>query len=157
MPVAVSIQYGIARKGLPHPSAIRAWVVTAVNSQRRFRGEVGVTVRFVGRREGRQLNRQWRGKDYATNVLSFSGDLSCPHGMWLGDIVICVPVIKSEAAGMGISTRSHCAHMVIHGVLHLLGHDHVRKREARIMEAIETRLLRQMKPGKDSDAAGARP
>ena len=91
---------------------------------------------------GRALNRDFRGKDYATNVLSFPTDLSPEvKSPLIGDLAICAPVVAREAEEQGKRLRDHYAHMVIHGTLHLLGHDHVDDHDAERMEALETRLL----------------
>ena len=88
--------------------------------------------------EGRALNAEYRGKDYATNVLTFVYDDAVPLA---GDIVLCVPVLRREARAGGVTLRAHCAHLVVHGMLHLQGHDHATPREAARMEARETALL----------------
>ncbi len=93
-------------------------------------------------RKRRELNRRYRGKDYATNVLSFPAEL--PRGValpLLGDLVICAPVVTREAGEQGKPLRHHYAHLTIHGVLHLLGYDHQAERDAQRMEALETRIL----------------
>jgi probable rRNA maturation factor len=112
-----------------------------------------VTLRFVGHAEGRRLNVRFRGKDYATNVLTFVYDdpshdapRDVPGGFPLaGDIVICVPVARREARAAGRPLRAHCAHLVVHGVLHLQGHDHVRERDAARMERREAEILRRFR------------
>lgn len=96
------------------------------------------TLRVVGAAEGRRLNRAFRGRDYATNVLSFS------YGRGLGDIVLCQPVIAREARTQGKALRAHYAHMVVHGVLHLRGLDHARRADAARMESREIRILRSL-------------
>jgi probable rRNA maturation factor len=95
------------------------------------------TLRIVGEREGRELNRTFRKKDHATNVLSFA------YGKLGGDIVLCDPVIRREARAQGKSVAAHYAHLVVHGVLHLRGYAHEKKRDAARMEAREVRLLRR--------------
>jgi probable rRNA maturation factor len=97
-----------------------------------------VTLRFVGAREGRSLNARYRGRDYATNVLTFVYDDVAPL---TGDLVLCTPVVRREAREQGKPFRAHCAHLVIHGMLHLQGYDHERDAEARRMEAREARIL----------------
>ena len=93
--------------------------------------------------EGLQLIQDWRGKDYATNVLSFVAEV--PDGILdiplLGDLVICAPVVTREANEQGKPLPAHWAHLVIHGCLHLLGYDHIEDDEAEAMEAIERQLL----------------
>jgi len=114
---------------LPSASALRAWARAASAS----RG----TIRIVGEREGRALNRRFRRRDYATNVLSF------PDGR-AGDVVLCHPVIAREARAQRKSVRAHYAHLVVHGMLHLRGHVHDDKASARRMEAREIRILRRI-------------
>ena len=97
-----------------------------------------VALRIVGAREARQLNRKYRIKAYAPNVLSF------PYGGGSGDVVLCHPVIAREARDQGKTLRAHYAHLVVHGVLHLRGHDHLRKRDAARMERAEIRILRRL-------------
>jgi len=114
------VQYAVPRRGVPAARALRAWAASVAS--------LPVTLRIVGAREGRRLNRSYRGKDRATNVLSF-------HSR---DIVLCHPVIAREARAQGKSVRAHYAHLVMHGVLHLRGHAHGRR-----MEEKEIRALRR--------------
>jgi probable rRNA maturation factor len=97
-----------------------------------------VTLRFVGAREGRALNRDFRGRDYATNVLSFAYREFKPLA---GDIVLCAPVIAKEARAQHKSIDAHYAHLVVHGMLHLQGFDHEDNAEAAAMEARETEIV----------------
>jgi probable rRNA maturation factor len=120
----------VSRRGVPSAAALRKWARAASPA-----GEL--TLRIVGRREGRLLNR-FRKRDYATNVLSFS------YGGG-GDIVLCHPVIAREARAQGKSVPAHYAHLVVHGVLHLRGQRHHDKASARKMEAQEIRILRRMR------------
>jgi probable rRNA maturation factor len=94
-------------------------------------------VRFVGRREGRALNRTYRRRDYATNVLTFVYD----DAPLYGDIVLCAPVVAAEARQAGRALAAHYAHLVVHGVLHLQGYDHERSRDAAAMEWREAEVL----------------
>jgi probable rRNA maturation factor len=99
-------------------------------------------VRIVDEPEMRALNARYRGKDYATNVLAFPAEL--PPGVelpLLGDIAVCAPVVNREAEAQRKAPRAHWAHMLVHGTLHLLGHDHERARDAAAMEALEKRIL----------------
>jgi len=100
-----------------------------------------VTLRFVGTRESRTLNALFRGKEYATNVLTFVYDDVVPLA---GDIVVCVPVLRAEARESEKSVTAHCAHLVIHGMLHLQGYDHERDADAARMEARESALLKAL-------------
>ena len=113
--------------------------------QAEFDGEA-VTILLTDDDSVRDLNARFRGKDYATNVLSFPADL--PEGLpedfdfpQLGDLVICAPVVVREAAEQGKALGDHYAHLTIHGVLHLLGFDHVEEAEAEEMEALERQIL----------------
>lgn len=100
-----------------------------------------MTLRFVGAAEGRALNRQYRNRDYATNVLTFVYDDAGSSGRVAGDLVLCVPVLRREAREQQKTLRAHCVHLVVHGTLHLQGHDHENDKDARVMEALETDLL----------------
>lgn len=115
------MQYAVPRRGVPGAASLRAWARAA--------GSLPITVRIVGRAEGRRLNFHYRHKAYATNVLSF------PYGK-SGDLVLCHPVIAREAREQGKSVRAHYAHLVVHGMLHLRGYAHGGRMEAR-----EIRLL----------------
>jgi probable rRNA maturation factor len=135
----VDISYGLPRAGLPAAGTLRAFAEAAL-AGRREDGEL--SVRIVDADEGRALNRDYRDKDYATNVLSFPAEL--PPGVplpILGDLVLCAPVIAREAAEQCKPLKHHYAHMLVHGVLHLLGHDHMDEAEAEAMEAIEREVL----------------
>ena len=141
-PATVHLSYGLPRAGIPSPVSFRRWVEAALAGARR-RQAAELSIRIVGTREGRTLNRTYRGKDYATNVLSFPVDL--PPGVrlpLLGDIAICAPVVRREAAEQGKPVAHHWAHLTVHGVLHLLGYDHIEDAEAVRMEALETRILK---------------
>lgn len=100
-----------------------------------------IAVRIVGEDEGRSLNRDWRGKDYATNVLTFDYER---EPLIVADIVLCAPVVEREAAEQGKPLEAHYAHLLIHGALHAQGHDHQRRRDAERMEAIERELLQAL-------------
>ncbi len=135
----IDISYGLPRAGLPAAATLRAYAEAAL-AGRREDGEL--SVRIVDADEGRALNRDYRDKDYATNVLSFPAEL--PPGVplpILGDLVLCAPVIAREAEEQGKPLKHHYAHMLVHGVLHLLGHDHMDEAEAEAMEAIEREVL----------------
>jgi probable rRNA maturation factor len=136
---AVDVQYALAVEGLPEEDAIRQWVSLALPENKQTSG---LTVRVVDEAEMNALNRQYRGKDGATNVLSFPFEAvgGVTTGL-LGDIVICAPVVASEAVAQDKPLQAHWAHMVIHGVLHLLGHDHHKDEDAQAMEALEIELL----------------
>ena len=140
-PVLVHLGYAVPRAGLPAPASFRRWVEAALRGAKRRR-PAELSIRVVDAAEGRALNRDYRGKDYATNVLSFPIEL--PPGVaspLIGDLAICAPVVLREAAGQGKRPGDHWAHLTIHGVLHLLGYDHIEDAEAEAMEALETHIL----------------
>ena len=139
--IELHLDYALPRRGVPAAASFRRWIETALRVAR-FRKQAELSIRVVGAREGRALNRRYRDRDYATNVLSFPADL--PKGIespLLGDIVICAPVVLREAREQGKRVRDHYAHLTVHGVLHLLGFDHQNENDARNMEALETRVL----------------
>jgi len=139
--LTVNVGYAASRKGVPTSASFRLWVEAALRGAKR-RKATELSIRIVDTKEGRMLNRDYRGKDYATNVLSFPVEL--PPGVKLpliGDLVICAPVVAREAKEQGKPARNHWAHMTVHGVLHLLGYDHIDDDEAEAMEALETRIL----------------
>lgn len=147
MASSIDIQVAAETADIPEAAELRAWAEVALASVDAD-ADVGLTVRVVDEPEGRTLNCEFRGRDYATNVLSFpfadlpaealAAELEAPY---LGDLAICEPVVRREAAEQGKGARAHWAHMVVHGVLHLVGHDHQQEHEAMNMEAHERRIL----------------
>jgi probable rRNA maturation factor len=123
-----------AHKALLSRTAVRRWVQAALLA------DAELTLRFVDAEEGQTLNRGYRGKDYATNVLTFAyaQDESDPV---TGDIVLCCPVVEREASEQGIALEAHYAHLIVHGVLHAQGYDHEADDEAQEMEGLETEIL----------------
>ncbi|MGY6519822.1 MAG: rRNA maturation RNase YbeY [Lysobacteraceae bacterium] len=135
----LGVSYGLPRKGLPAAQSFRRWVAATLAGRIR---RADLAIRLVDAREGRCLNRHYRGKDSATNVLSFPAEL--PEGVnlpVLGDIVLCAPVVAREAHEQGKALNAHYAHLTVHGVLHLLGMDHEDPREAEAMEQLEREIL----------------
>jgi probable rRNA maturation factor len=130
--ISLAVQYAVSRARLPAPATLRRWAGAAAETDAR------VTLRFVGRREGRALNARYRGKPHATNVLAFVYDES-PRIE--GDVVLCTPVLREEARAQQKPLADHCAHLVVHGMLHLQGYDHDTDRAARAMEARESAIL----------------
>lgn len=104
----------------------------------RFAPEGAVTVRLVEEAESRELNKRWRGVDRPTNVLAFPSDRDLGE---IGDIVICMPLARAEAAGRGVTPSAHLAHLVVHGCLHLAGLDHREPKQTQAMESLESELL----------------
>ena len=131
----LSLQIQVDADAGPLPAdrrQLRRWVAAALSS------DAELVLRFVGNAEGRELNRQFRGRDKATNVLTFDYER---EPLVRADIVICLPVLRAEAAAQSKSERDHLAHLVVHGVLQAHGHVHEDDAEARRMEAMETQLL----------------
>jgi probable rRNA maturation factor len=125
---------------VPSESLFQAWAQAAWLAQ----APSEVTIRIVGIDESHALNHQYRGKDKPTNVLSFP--FEAPAGITMplaGDLVICAPVVEDEAREQLKEPSTHWAHMVVHGMLHLQGYDHIDDEEAEAMEALEIRLLAQ--------------
>jgi probable rRNA maturation factor len=133
--LSLSVQYAINQKGLPSRSQFKKWVKAAL------RVDTEVAIRVVDEEEGRMLNSSYRGKDYATNVLTFPLT-EIPHLM--GDIIICAPVVESEAHAQNKSIEAHYAHLTVHGVLHLHGYDHITEPQAELMESLEVTILQKL-------------
>ena len=131
---AILVQRRVPPRGIPAPASLRAFASAAG-------AEGALCLRLVDAEESRALNHRFRGKDRPTNVLSFPANSPLVEEPELGDILLCAPVIAAEAAEQGKPVRAHWAHMVVHGVLHLCGYDHIDDDEARVMEAAERRIL----------------
>lgn len=140
MELTVDIQYASEDDGeLPSEEVLKAWANAALAEHQ---GSAQLTIRIVGREESRQLNETYRHKAGPTNVLSFTfGEPELLQPPLLGDVVICAPVVVAEAREQGKAVQAHWAHMVIHGVLHLLGYDHENQDDARRMAAEERKVL----------------
>jgi len=135
----IDVQYAIMAAGIPAAATLRNWVGRALQGRR---PDAELALRIVDEAEMTALNRRYRGKDGPTNVLSFPYEpLPGVETGQLGDIVICAPVVAAEAQIQGKPLEAHWAHMVMHGVLHLLGYDHHTEAQAQEMEGLETRLL----------------
>lgn len=138
----VTVQNATAGAGVPAPADVRKWARAALTAD--VRGEL--TVRIVDERESAELNGRYRGKAGPTNVLSFRAESPAldAHDELLpyGDVVICAEVVAREAREQGKPLAAHWAHMVVHGVLHLVGYDHQHDLEARRMERVEVEILR---------------
>jgi probable rRNA maturation factor len=131
--LSLSVQYGCKDAALPSRPQVRRWVRASCDRP------AEVAVRFVDAEEGQMLNRDYRHKDYATNVLSFVYE-SEPRVV--GDLVVCLPVVLREAAEQGKRAEAHFAHLIVHGMLHLLGYDHeTGAKDAARMEAQEREVL----------------
>jgi probable rRNA maturation factor len=134
--LSLSVQYADSRlKDSVSRARIRRWTQAALL------GSAELTIRFVDAEEGRTLNRDYRGKDYATNVLTFAYTEDTEADVTQADIVLCTDVLQREAAEQNISTETHAAHLVVHGVLHAQGYDHETDEEAAEMEQMEIDIL----------------
>lgn len=138
--VKVSVQNVLKAEGVPSKGQLKTWVLAALQAKV---DQVELAIRFVDAEEGRGLNRDYRGKDYATNVLTFTYDdgPEIPGLPLMGDLVFCHPVVVREAEEQRLSLEAHYAHLVVHGVLHLQGFDHEDDADAEVMESLETCLL----------------
>jgi probable rRNA maturation factor len=133
--IQFNLQIASEQSNIPTQSQFRKWAKAAL------RVDTEVTIRIVDAAEGRALNLAYRGKDYATNVLTFPLAEE-PHLM--GDIVICAPVVVAEANAQNKNIEAHFAHLTVHGVLHLHGYDHEIEAQAALMESIEVTTLMQL-------------
>ena len=131
----LAVQYAVTANGKPTRAQFRRWVRAALD------GDARITLRIVGQPEGRALNRDFRGKDYATNVLTFILHDAAPLE---GDLALCAPVVAREARAQKKSLAAHYAHLTIHGVLHLQGYDHENDADATVMESRETAILAKL-------------
>jgi probable rRNA maturation factor len=147
MPAAkpeVHVNYAVPRRAIPAAASFRRWAEAAVEASRR-RKPAELSIRVVDEREGHALNWRYRHKDCATDVLSFAAEV--PRGITtalLGDLVICAPIVARAARELRIPLKNHYAHLTIHGVLHLLGHDHQQTDDAARMKSLEIRTLRAL-------------
>ncbi|OZI26496.1 rRNA maturation RNase YbeY [Bordetella genomosp. 9] len=144
--LSLSVQYAVDAPTLPR-WRLRRWIQRGLQAARDdglvdFQG-AEISLRIVGQAEGRQLNHAFRGRDYATNVLTFEYGVG-PDRIARGDIVLCLPVLRREAREQRKAPLAHAAHLTVHGALHALGYDHIKARDAKRMEALETRVLAGM-------------
>ncbi|MCT2531421.1 rRNA maturation RNase YbeY [SAR92 clade bacterium H921] len=139
MNISIDIQMACSSEGVPDVGSMRRWVSAAIRNERDI---AELSVRIVDEQESAALNQQYRGKIGPTNVLSFPFDAVTPEPLpILGDLVVCAPVVMSEAEQQNKTSEAHWAHMIVHGVLHLLGYDHVGDTDANEMETLETHIM----------------
>ena len=131
----LSVQYAVAARNLPGRAQFRRWVRAALEHDAR------ITVRIIGRAEGKSLNRHFRGGDAPTNVLSFVYRDAPPYE---GDLALCAPVVTREAREQRKSVAAHYAHLVVHGTLHVQGYDHEKTKDAAVMETRESRIVTKL-------------
>jgi len=138
----MDIQNVSGLKTLPTNESLIQWAELALDNEHK---DAEITLRVVDEKEGLELNKEWRNKDYATNVLSFPvGEPIEQVPNILGDIVVCAPIVELEAKQQGKSCEAHWAHLIIHGILHLQGYDHQSDDEADIMENKEINILKRI-------------
>lgn len=133
-PLDLSLQIAVRGSPVPSRTLLRHWVKAAQQ------GPLALTLRIAGVDEAQTLNREYRGKDYATNVLTFIYNEDPPSG----DVVLCAEVVAREAAAQRKPLEAHYAHLVIHGILHLQGFDHARKADALAMESVERFIMQHL-------------
>lgn len=140
MELALDLQIASGSPRIPGEADLARWAVAALAGRREA---AELTIRVVDAAEGAELNGRYRRREGPTNVLSFPFEAppGAPPMDLLGDLVICAPVVEREAAEQGRAPEAHWAHLVVHGVLHLLGYDHLDEDGARAMEALETDIL----------------
>jgi probable rRNA maturation factor len=131
----LAVQYATRARNVPGEKDFERWARAALS------GDAEVTVRIVDTVEGRELNRTYRGKDYATNVLTFVMNGAAPYE---GDLALCAPVVTKEARTQQKDVTAHYAHLTVHGLLHLQGYDHERATDAEEMEKLEKRILKRL-------------
>jgi probable rRNA maturation factor len=146
MRTELEIQRATTLASVPDDDQFQLWVDAALAGKS---NQFSLSIRIVDEDEAQRFNRDYRNKDYATNVLSFPAEL--PEGLpaeirrsQMGDLLICAPVVAHEASEQCRSETDHWAHLTIHGVLHLLGYDHEQADEANVMESLETEILAKL-------------
>ena len=142
MRLSLIVQRATRSAGMPRTQSITQWARAALAGS--GRGRAAVTVRMVDEAESTTLNQRYRKKRGPTNVLSFSYDVPPPGAGLTGDVVICAPLVTREAKRDDKPLRAHWAHLVVHGILHLRGFDHVHAKDAQAMEAVEIRTLKRL-------------
>ena len=152
MKLHIDLQYSDSLKTnmifTPEKSQLRQWIKASLKQQdkRHLKNSLEISLRIVDEKESAQLNKQYRQKNKATNVLSFPSDVAeVIEPQPLGDLVICQAVVENEALQQGKKLESHWAHMIVHGCLHLLGYDHIETTEATEMEGLEVSILEKFK------------
>ncbi|HIF51569.1 MAG TPA: rRNA maturation RNase YbeY [Thiotrichaceae bacterium] len=142
MSMKIEIQNVSGFDSLPKDEFIIKWAEQALDEKHK---EAEITLRIVEEEEGQTLNKEWRGKDSATNVLSFPvGEVIEQAPNLLGDIVICAPIVELEAKQQRKNSEAHWAHLIIHGILHLQGYDHISDEDANVMETKEVNILKNI-------------
>lgn len=142
MSITVDIQYAYRDKCTPDRKTIKKWIKVILIE---FRDNAEVTIRIVDENESKSLNSKWRKVNGPTNVLSFPAEvINSVDTSFLGDVIICAPVVIREAMEQNKTAEAHWAHMIIHGILHLLGYDHINGHDAEVMESLEVKFLEKL-------------
>lgn len=142
MNLQLEVQCVVEDDGIPGAMQFQSWAEAALSGRR---DQAELVVRIVDREESRQLNREYRSKDKPTNVLSFPFEApAVVESDLLGDLVICAPLVTEEALAQDKPLQAHWAHLLVHGVLHLLGFDHINEQEADVMEGLEVEVLESL-------------
>lgn len=140
--LTVELQYAVTKIALPKEAQFQSWakaIETPANDSQ------VATIRIVSEQEMSALNKQYRQKDGPTNVLSFPVELHDEVNVpFIGDVVICAPIVINEARQQGKIEESHWAHMTVHGILHLQGYDHIDEAEAVQMESLEIKIMQKL-------------
>lgn len=147
--IDLDLQLAYEGQNIPSEAQFQLWAKTALSA---FKEQAELSIRIVDNAESQELNREYRGKDKPTNVLSFPFEIpeELAHldadeiGYLIGDLIICAPVVEQEAQQQNKQPMHHWAHMVVHGCLHLLGYDHINDDEAEIMENLERDILSKL-------------
>ena len=133
--LVISVQIVSEQANIPAKSQFKKWAQAAL------RVDTEVTIRIVDAQEALELNSTYRGKDYATNVLTFP---LTEEPILMGDIIICAPVVAAEANAQHKDLMAHYAHLTVHGMLHLCGFDHETEPQAELMESLEVQILTKL-------------
>ncbi len=133
--LSLAVQYATKPQSTPTRHQFRKWATAALAR------DAEIALRIVDAEEGRELNRDYRSKNYATNVLTFPLE---DDPVLMGDIVLCAPVVEKEAAEQNKPLEAHYAHLVVHGILHMQGYDHENNDDATVMEALETQIVTKL-------------
>lgn len=138
--IDITVQVKSKASDLPNKTKLKNWAISALQNV----SKAEITIRIVDEEESAFLNSTYRYKDGATNVLSFPYQHPHMPEILLGDIVICAPLVKTEAVELHKNEMAHWAHLTIHGILHLQGYDHIAEEDAIKMESLETSILEQL-------------
>lgn len=140
--IEINVQVESQNQKIPNKTQLKKWCSIVFKKNQQY----ALCLRIVDKTESQNLNSKWRKKDYPTNVLSFPLDI--PQGLFetnfLGDVIICAPIIEQEAFEQKKDIQAHWAHIIIHGCLHLLGYDHISDEDAQVMEELEVNLLKKL-------------